>query len=307
MSQTVSMDPYLAGQTAPQQEIKLDPQYGSVRMWTPVGRLAYATLAKARSSTPPGAAQPGPPQFSCTILLNPNTCQDLYRAIAMVANARWPSEKRPNPQNPSEMIDMTGEQMLFLPKERGGLHYPLRQGDEAYMREPAKYEAYRGLFQLNTSIEATNRKSGNSQQPVCVDEAGHLCDPAKFYSGCYGRLQVTLFAFPKAGVQGPNRGIGVSLQAAQFAQHGEKLSSFDAGKSVMDSVAKLGALPAAQPQPGYGPNTATPGSVPGGVAAPAGFAAPPPPQQGQPQPNWAPPGQQQAWTPAPGGARPPGT
>lgn len=302
--QQFPIDPYLAQQTAPPQEIKLDPQFGSVRLITPVGRLAYVTLVKPRAVEQNG--QKGVEQFSCTILLASSVCQDIYRAIAMVATNRWPSEQRPDPQNPSNMIAMTGEQMLFLPKEQGGLHYPLRDGNNTYMRDPKKYEAFRGLFSLNASIAAINPGTGASQQPVCLDESGRNTDPTRFYSGCYGRLQVTFFAFPKPGRSIPNRGVGVSLNAVQFARHGEKLATFDAGKAAEAAFAAAGALPVEQPQPGFGVNQATPSSVPPGIP---GFAAPPAPPAGPPaggQPNWQGPQAQQPWQPATGGARPPG-
>ena len=312
MSQSTNeMDPKLAASVMPPQQFALDPQYGSVRMITPVGRLAYVTLIKPKQVENNG--QKGDPQYTCTILLNPNVCQDLYRAIAMVANHRWPGEQRPDPANPSNMIMMTGEQLLFLPQKQGGLHYPLRDGNDAYMREPVKYGAFRGLFTLNASIVAVNRTTGASQQPVALNEAGERTDITRFYSGCYGRLQVTFFAFPKPGAQIPNRGVGVSLNAVQFADHGEKLATFDAEKAAVGAFAAVGALPTAQPAPGFGPNTGGATSVPPGMAVP-GFAAPPapPPQQvQQPQTQFAPsapvPPAAQPWAPAaPAGARPPG-
>jgi hypothetical protein len=294
-------------------------------MITPVGRLSYVTLIKPRAVQQQGRVSD--PKFSVTILLNPAVCQDVYRAIAMVASARWPGEQRPNPQNPSEMIVMTGEQLLFLPQQQGGLHYPLRDGNDAYMREPAKYAAFRGMFSINASTDAVNRTTGASMQPVALAEDGTKCDIAKFYSGCYGRLQVTFFPFPKQGVQIPNRGVGVALNAVQFAHHGEKLATFDAEKAATSAFAAVGALPTAPLptggfQTGFGPHTGGPGSVPPGTMVP-GFAAPPaqqvqqpqqqpqPQSQPQPQPTGQPIPPQQPWQPQQqvmpqGGARPPG-
>ena len=315
MSQTIAqnaVDTYLAQQVAPPQKIELDPQYGSIRMVTPIGRFAYVTLMKPKAVKQPDGSM-GAEQYSLTLLLRPESCGDLYNAVCAVANNRWPSEQKPDPQNPNVMKNFTGAELLFIDPRMGGLHYPLRSGDESYMRDPVKFGVWRGLFFINTSVAATNAKTGASTAPVCKDENGRDCRPDVFYSGCYGRLQVTLFAYPKPGTQGRgSRGVGVALNAVQFARHGERLAGFDASKAAADAFGAAGAIApdptAPQPQIGYGPNTGSAGSVPPGGVAP-GFAAPvqsgfaAPPQQMAPG-GFVPPQQPQA--PSFAGARPPG-
>lgn len=334
MSQTASptvapVDDYLMAQVAPVQDIVLDPKYGSIRMVTPVGRLAFTTLDKPKSIKQADGSL-GPEQYSCTLLLNPASCSAIYHAICAVANNRWPYEDRPDPQNPQAMKRYTGAELLFLNTREGGLHYPLREGRENYMRNPQLYSAWNGLFFINSSILAVSA-TGQPQRPVCKDESGRdiIATPDKLYSGCYGRMQITIFAFPKPGSQGRARGVGISLNAVQFARHGEKFTSFDASKAAENAFAAAGALPPADPsmapgnQIGYGPNTAGPGSVPPGSTV-QGFAAPPAPQPMQPvqQPGFAAPAPQPAMQPAAvpgnpippqqpqqtygGGARPPG-
>lgn len=295
MSQTVQLaDEYLLSAACatpppiPPPGLVLDPQFGNIRMVTPIGRLSYANLAKPR------AVQVGQePKFTCTLLMNPAGCGDLWRAICMVANKRWPGEQRPNPQNPAEMITMTGEHMLFLTKEQGGLHNPLRQGNSTYSQDPVKYKAYLGTLTLNAGIDALNRKSGQSQQPIAINEDGVIMRPEELYSGCYGRMQVTIFAFPQPGQQIPNRGIGVLLNAVQFARHGEKLAGFDALKSAQSAFGTIQRDPSATaPQTGFGPNYGTPFTPPAG-GIPAGFAQPPAqqaPAQPQAGPTFQPPG-----------------
>jgi hypothetical protein len=312
MSQTLQLtDDYLLSPScavAQPQNIVLDPQFGNVRLTTPIGRLSYVTVVKPR------AVQQGQePKFSATILMNPQACGDLYKAIVLVANNRWKGEQRPNPQNPAEMVLMTGEHLLYLPKEQGGIHNPLRNGNLTYSQDMVKYKAYFGTYTLNAGIDALNRKSGASQQPLVLDEDSRPMDPSKVYSGCYGRLLVTIFAFPQPGQQIPNRGVGVLLNAVQFARHGEKLSGFDALKNAQ---AAFGTLPKDQSAAagGFGPNHGMPFAAPAG-GIPAGFAAPPgaaaqqpaaapqtdfagrpiqsqPAPQAQPQagPTWQPPG-----------------
>ena len=276
MSQSQITDAYLAQQTAPPQEITIDPQFGSIRMVTPIGRLSYVNLAAPKQIRQADGSM-GNPIYSATILLNPASCNDIYKAICMVAEQRFQPEQRPDPNNPSQMVTMSATQLLFVPPRQGGLHYPLRQGDENFMRDPKRYGDWRGLFFLNTSIQAKN-KQGNSQQPVCKDESGRDCDPSKIYSGCYGRMQITFFAFPAAGQPGRGtRGVGVTLNAVQFARHGERMGGFDASKAAESAFAGAGAIPVDPSNPpGYGPNAATPGSVPPGFAAPT---APIPPHQ----------------------------
>lgn len=306
-------DDYLLRQTAPAQEIKLDPQFGSIRMVTPIGRLAYVTLDKPKQVKQQDGSM-GPEQFSVTLLLNPSTCSDIYRAIIMVGANRFQPEQKPNPQNPGEIVTFSADSqdpsrnLFFL--ANGGLHYPLRQGLDAYMREPAKYDPWKSLFYINTSMLATSPR-GQAQRPVCKDENGMDVAPTpdRFYSGMYGRLQITLFAYPKPGTQGRgSRGVGIGLNAVQFARHGERMGGFDAAKAAADAFAKAGAIPQDPNAPSapatYGENRAGPGSVPPGV----GFAAPP--QGGYaaaPQPQYAqqPVPPQQPMVPPPG-ARPPG-
>lgn len=249
----------------PTQQLVLDPQYGNIRMVTPIGRLSYVTLAAPRQV-------PGSPdlRYSATILLAPDHCGQLWQAIAMVADKRWPGEERANPSNPSEKVMMTGSQMLqYLTREQGGLSNPLKKGDDIYLKDPAKSGAYRGLYAFNCGIKSTN-KNGVSQQPITLNEDGRPMSPSEFYSGCYGRLQVTIFAFPQPGQQIPNRGVGVLLNSVQFARHGDRLGGYDAMKSA---TAAFGALPK---EAGGAPAGGNPwlGGTGGAFAAPTGSGSP---------------------------------
>jgi hypothetical protein len=329
VSDTYIADPN-GGMWIPQNDLTVDPQYGSVRMVTPIGRAAFLNHMRPKQVKQRDGSM-GQPIFSGTILLNPNACGDIYRAIVAVATARFAPEVKPDPQNPQVMKSYSAEELLFLPPAMGGLHYPLRAGSESYMRDPVRYEPWRELFFINASLPATDTK-GNPQRPVYLDQAGHLCDPSILYSGCYVTMQLTFFPYPKAGTPGQgSRGVGVGLNAIRFANAGAPMGTFDAAKSASEAFAKAGNMPMAPqaaPQVGYGPNTGTSGSIPPGVAMP-GFAAPLPQQQ-MPQTNYAgqpiqqpqqqyternpppqtapqtgyPPTQPQQYVPA--GARPPG-
>lgn len=302
-------DQYLASQTMPPQQLAMDPQYFNITMVTPIGRFLNCDVNKPRSIRQKDG-KVNDPKFAITLLMAGGTNEnpivaDLYKAIAAIANAKIPSINRPNPTNPSQMVQMTGEQLLQIDPDLGGLHYPLRDGNKMWMKEPDKNVIYRGGWFINASMFPAT-KDGTPQEPLCFDERNMRCDPSIFYRGCYGRAMVRVAWFDTNG----NKGVTFYLQGVQFARHGEKLTSFDASGAVQGAFAAAGALPVTEPAPGAtGPNFGAP--PPGaGFAAPAtGFAQPAPPMQ-QPQTGFAAPPAgyippQQPHTP-PTGARPPG-
>lgn len=317
---TVS-DPYLSSPTGgmwiPENDLTVDPEWGNIKMVTPIGRFSNINIIKPQQFKNPDGSL-GAPMFSGQLLLNPNACGDLYRAIVAVATKRFPPETKPDPANQGVLRPFSAEELLFLPELHGGLHYPLRQGSDSYMRDPVKFEAWRDLAFINASMHA-NDSRGNPQRPVYYDDRGQMCDPSIFYRGCYGMMQITIYSYPKPGGQARSRGVGVGLNAVRFANHGQKLATFDAAKAASEAFAKVGNIPrVAQtaPEVGYGPNNATPGSVPPGVAMP-GFAAPPQqvqPPQPVPQPQYQPQQAPQTGYPPqppqsgymPAGFRPPG-
>jgi len=82
---------------------------------------------------------------------------------------------------------------------KGGLKLPLRDGDI----ERPDDDAYANCWFLNAN---------STQRPGIVDAArNEILDETEFYSGCYGRASVNLFAFNTNG----NKGIGCGLQNLQ--------------------------------------------------------------------------------------------
>jgi Protein of unknown function (DUF2815) len=315
MSQTmaqgtpVQIDPYLAAATMPPNDFTIDPQYHNMRITTPIGRFAYIHVA-APHAIRQADGSAGKLMFNATLLMAPGTEQqpivlDLHRAACMVADTHWPAVDRVDPQS-GGMVKVKGSDMFWVDSKLGGFHYPLRRGDESYIKEPAKFAAWRGLWFINCGM-APKTKSGIDQRPVCLDEQGNETDPARFYPGCYGRLNVTVAPFDNMG----NKGVTFYLNAVQFAKHGERMATgFDTVAAAKNAFGKAGALPVAEPmQPqggfptGFGPNSAGPGNVPPGIAVP-GFAQPPAQAPMQMQPS-APIPPQQPWAPT-GGVRPPG-
>lgn len=327
MSQTmqVTLDQYLVNQKAPPNNLVVDPQYHNIRMITPIGRFHYCHVTEPFALKQKDGTM-GKLQYSATMFWHGGTEQnpivaDLHKAICLVADTRWPAIQRPDPSNPSQIIQVKGSALLGQPANIGGLHYPLRSGEDSYMRDPTKFGFLRGMFFINVSMSPTT-KAGQPQRPITIDEKGFDLDPTKFYPGCYGRMDITCAPFEAQG----NRGVTFFLNGVQFARHGEVIVTSNPGDRVKAGFAGAGAIEVdPYAQPGFGPNTMHPGNIPPGATGPAGFAAPPA-QQGyvqqpqQPGPNFQPSGPVQPnpnpaagqWQPqtsagAPGMARPPGT
>jgi len=300
---------YLMAQTSPKSNnFKVDLQYHNMTFVTPVGRLAYVHVAAPHAINVPGRPA-GRLRYTATLLMAPGTQEnqilaDIHRAICMVADAHWPAIQRADPQT-GQIVTVPGSQLLGTPENLGGLHYPLRSGDENYVKEPQKFGEWRGLWFINTGMDPKSRQ-GIDQRPWTIDELGNETAPDRFYPGCFARLNLTVYPFANE-----SKGVSFLLNGIQFAKHGERMvTGFDrvgAGKAAM---AAAGALPVAEPMPpqggfptGFGPNSMNPSVAAPGIAVP-GFAAPPAPSQGAIPP-------QQPWTPAQpampgGGARPPG-
>jgi hypothetical protein len=292
-------DQYLMQQVAPQQELKMESYpdkdgatIHQIRMVTPIGRFSFAHLDK------PHAVQAGQtPKFGVSLLMSPQACGDIWKAICMIAEAGWPENKAEMIADPSTgQTRMVHGHGLIL---AGRLHSPLRNGDEMFAKKPANYGVYRGVYFINASTTPTASRPA----PICYDENQQPIPPGSIYSGCYGRLWIGLATIsPKQ----PTRGITAYLQAVQFARHGEKLAGFDLAGAA---TAAFGAAGPIRTEPGFGfhsgapfggqPGQPAPGGAPpqGFAAPPAGFAAPPAAAPGAPPPGFAAP---------PAGAVPPG-
>lgn len=275
-------DEYLMSQTSFPQEITLDPKYKNIRMWTPVGRITFAHFDTPKAAQPGNANQE--PTFACSLLLSPQSIDQLYSAICQVAEARFAPENRFDPQT-QQMRTFTATQLF---NQDQGLKYPINLGNTYFNREPAKYTAWKDVYVINASTSAHD-KAGNIVRPPVLDEGGTIIkQPGRIYSGCYGRLYVTIFAFPAPGKTLSNRGIGMRLSAVQFARNGVKMANYDPEAAAVKAAIAVGALPVHTPPPP--PQGAMPGQAPGSMAL-AGMAAPPappmapaaPPPQVQPQ------------------------
>jgi len=105
------------------------------------------------------------------------------------------------------------------------LKLPLRDGDE----ERPDDEAYKNSWFVNAS---------STTKPGLVDaDVNPILDREDFYSGCFGKASINLYAFNVSG----NQGIAAGLNNLQKTHDGDKLSggstaSEDFGKDVDDMM-----------------------------------------------------------------------
>jgi hypothetical protein len=287
LSDPVLSDPEMGLKIFPN-DLTVDPKFGNIKLILPVARIGYCTLVEPKAIKQDDGSM-GRENRTATFLFNPLACDQLYDGIVNVARWRFPPEIRPDVNNPSAMVEVSAEELLRIPRERGGLQFPLRAGMDNYMKDPKRFEIWKDLLFINTSMSARD-SNGNPQEPAYFDEYGQQCGATKFYPGCYVVPKIVIFSFPKPGAQAKARGVGIGLDTIWFVQHGEKLNFFNrAAASAAELQAKGIVIPRrggagvpqgmhpqqaytpGQHQPtqqggeiGYGPNAATPAAVPPG-------------------------------------------
>ena len=147
-------------------------------------RLSYANIWEPKS------IQGGAPRFSVSLIIPKSdqaTLTAINRAIdaAIEAGIAKFGGKKPN---------------------KGALKLPLRDGDVE-----KDYPAYAGAMFLNAN---------SKPPPQIVDEnVAPILDRAEVYSGCYGRVSLSFYAFNTNG----NKGIACGLGNIQKTRDGEPL------------------------------------------------------------------------------------
>lgn len=120
--------------------------------------------------------------------------------------------------------------------------YPLRDGDEYADEQEAlgkNAEAYRGMMYI---------KATTANQPNVFDAMGEdVIDLDEVYSGCYGRVSITLWPYSKKG-----QGITAFLNSVKKTEDGEPLGSAGGTADEYDEPAAKpakAARPAASAKP----------------------------------------------------------
>lgn len=97
---------------------------------------------------------------------------------------------------------------------------PLRDGDT----DKPDHDEYAGMMFLNAS---------STRQPGIVDkQKQEVIDRTMIYSGCYGRVQLSFFAYD---VQG-SKGVGVGLENIQTFNEGESFGGHDSAEDAFDDA-----------------------------------------------------------------------
>lgn len=100
------------------------------------------------------------------------------------------------------------------------LKTPLRDGDI----DRPEDEAYAGCMFLNANSRQAPQVVDKKVQPVL--------DQSEVYSGCYGRVSVTFYAYNSNG----NKGVAAGLGNVQKLKDGEPLGSRASAKDEFDAV-----------------------------------------------------------------------
>lgn len=159
----------------------------AITLNTPVGRLSYPSLFKARSMKQQDGSM-STPKFGAVLILDPKDCDKLKAAIIAAAKEKWG--------------DKAVEGLAA-----GRLRNPLRDGK---IKEDTAYHGK--LFIGGNGVD----------KPGLVDVAGNpVTDPAAVYPGMYARFNISLFTYDMP----QNRGVGVGLNHVQLVAAGERLDS----------------------------------------------------------------------------------
>ncbi|RMD03217.1 DUF2815 family protein [Clostridium autoethanogenum] len=147
------------------------------------GRLSYANVWEAKS------INGSDPKFSVSIIIPKND----KKAVAAIQKAIDEAKK--------EGISKFGGK---IPKN---LKTPLRDGDIDRVDDPS----YKNSYFINANSKDAPQIVDAKVQPIL--------DRSEVYSGCYGKVSVTFYAFNVNG----NRGIAAGLGNVQKLRDGESL------------------------------------------------------------------------------------
>ena len=153
-------------------------------------RLSYCHLWE------PAAVNGGNPKYSLCVLIPKSDTETVSRVRAAVEAAYRDGEA---------LLKGSGRSVPPL----SAIRTPLRDGDLERPDDPA----YAGMWFVNAN---------SGQQPLVVDaDRRPILERGEVYSGCYGRVSMTFYAYNTNG----NRGIACGLNGVQKIRDGEPLGS----------------------------------------------------------------------------------
>jgi len=144
----------------------------------------------------PKSVNGGDPKYSVSVLIPKDDTETVEKINAAIGTAYSEGEAR-----------LKGDDGTLPPL--AALKTPLRDGDLERPEDPA----YAGCWFLNANSD---------RAPGIVDaHAQPIRNPEEVYSGCYGRVSLTFYAFHMNG----NRGIACGLNNIQKLRDGEPLGA----------------------------------------------------------------------------------
>ena len=150
-------------------------------------RFSYLNVFKPR------AFAEGSPEKYSVVLLIPKTAEKTVRKIKKAI----------------EEETKEGMSAFWKGKKPANFWNPLRDGDEEKADE---HPEYAGMYFITAKSD---------QKPILLDESGEeLFDQSEMYSGCWGRADLSFFAFDNK-----TKGIGVGLNALKKTKDDEPFGS----------------------------------------------------------------------------------
>jgi hypothetical protein len=190
---------------------------------TPIGVASYPWLVKPKAALQPGQTE----KFDLNLILDPTEIGPLKMLVEKVATAAF---------GPSAMTLMAAGK-LANPLKDGNLQ--MRKGADGVQ---VPDELYAGKYFITPRAE---------KQPLIIGPDNKtVLRPDAIYSGCFCRLMISIYAFPKPGKSIPNKGVALGLEAIQFARDGQRIGGGPV--TAETAAAGFGVLPGAGGNTGYG-------------------------------------------------------
>ena len=186
---------------------------------TPLARLSFANLAKARLAQ--NAGDGAKPKFSATLVFDPSkmTPKDKARLKEMKKLAL------------DAMRDKFGDKAFKSDnKLKSGFRMPFRKGEEKSDQYPDSFEDHFIFINAKTEsapgvADARNGKDDSGKWPEAEDRS-------EAYSGCYVRATVQFYGYDVSG----NKGVGVGLNNILIIRDGERLGGGISAKDDFQDI-----------------------------------------------------------------------
>lgn len=199
---------------------------------TPVFRVSYCNVFQARKVNQDDANEKA--KYSLTMIWPKKFDEPSEQALfdAILAEVRATGEKKWGPDRtkwPMTKVDLGGGNLVDV----CAVNSPFNDGgkkpkDAAYGADKVYSSASSPADKPRPGIVGLNRVIN---QVTGKEELESITDPSKFYSGCYARAKITVFAYDKKRL-----GVGFGLRSIQFIRDGEPLAGSGSAADDFDAI-----------------------------------------------------------------------